>query len=345
LALGLLVMLLLAAGGAWGGLRGLQRWAGRPYGPAAAHKLHIAPGLRTRAIGALLKAEGLVSDDRLLLAWLKLRRVPRPIQAGDYEIRTPVTPQTLAEILSHGRFERALTVPEGWTARQIARRLVAEHWIKDERVWLELVARPLAPPAAALELPQGAEGFCFPETYRFENGTKPEEILRRMLARFRHEWEQAEPARREPRSEKLTQRQVVTLASMLEREARTAEEMPEIASVYLNRLERGMKMQCCATVRYALGEVWDRPLTFADLKVDSPYNTYRNPGLPPGPIANPGRAALRAVLRPAPGDFFFYVYAGDNHHVFSRTYAEHMKAVRAVRRKNPQTGEPAQDAQ
>ena len=121
--------------------------------------------------------------------------------------------------------------------------------------------------------------------------------------------------------------------------------MPHIASVYLNRLARGMKLQCCATVRYALGQVWARPLLYADLKIDSPYNTYLHKGLPPGPIANPGRAALEAVLRPAASDDLFYVYAGNGFHIFSRTWSEHKKAVASVRKKNPKEAVAEQDSE
>lgn len=338
----LLLPLLLAGAGLGIGYWELQRWAHQPFGEPGVHQVRIPPKTPTREITHILKNAGVISDAELFYVWLAIQRQRYPIQAGEHKIKTPVAPCDLAPILRHGAFERMLTIPEGWTASRIAERLVHDHWIKTSEAWLALVARPQPPEAAGVALPHGAEGFLFPETYRLEEGTKPEEILARMLANFRHEWEHLEPGRRDPRSADLTTTQVVVLASMIEREARTPAEMPMVASVYLNRLKQGMKLECCATVRYALGGVWDRPLLFADLKVDSPYNTYAHKGLPPGAIANPGRDALAAVLRPAASDYLFYVYAGNNHHVFSRTYAEHMKAVRAARKRNPKETEAAQ---
>lgn len=346
LILGLL-FLVLTGGGLGAGFWALGQWARRPFGQPGTQKLKIEPRTSSRQISRLLRQKGLVSHELLFMAWLKTQQVTRKtafrLQAGDYQIQTPVSPTALVAAFSHGRFERALTIPEGWTVRQIAHRLAAEGWIKNEQQWFELVRRPVGAEVLGVALPGGAEGFCFPETYRFETGTKPEEILRRMLAMFKHEWAKADPSRRDPRSAGLSMAQVVVLASMIEREARTEEEMPMVASVYLNRIGRGMKMQCCATVRYALGEVWDRPLRYGDLKVNSPYNTYLHPGLPPGAIANPGRKAIEAVLRPAPSDYLFYVYANNGFHIFSRTYAEHLKAIRALRQKDPHATLTEQD--
>lgn len=338
----LLLPLLLAGAGVGIGTWQVSQWGRQPFGVPGVHPIKIPAGTPTREIGHLLKTEGIISDATLFYVWLALQRQRYPIQAGEHKIKTPIAPCDLVLILRHGAFERPLTIPEGWTAARIADRLVRDRWIRNPAEWLDLVAQPQPPEAAGIALPHGAEGFLFPETYRLEAGTRPAEILGHMLTRFRHEWEKLEPARRDPRSADLTTTQVVVLASMIEREARTPAEMPQIASVYLNRLKKKMKLECCATVRYALGGVWDRPLLFADLKVDSPYNTYKHPGLPPGAIANPGRDALAAVLRPAATDFLFYVYAGNNHHVFSRTYTEHMKAVRAVRTKNPKETVTAQ---
>jgi UPF0755 protein len=335
------------------------RWSATPFGaPDATTRLTIAPGTPSRAIAADLAGRGLVSDDRRLLIWLKLTGKLGKLQAGDYRIDTPIAPADLVVVLQSGSFERTLTIPEGWTSRQIANRLVAQGWIANQQIWLDLVARPLPTDAmdGLLDAPiqTGAEGFCFPDTYRLDAGTPPDAILDRMLDEFARQWRIARSetdratrsANRTPSSRDLTVREVVTLASMVEREARALDEMPRIAAVYLNRLDRRMKLQCCATVYRALGggAAWDRPLTYADLKTDSPYNTYLHHGLPPGPIANPGRAAIEAVLRPADTDDLFYVYAGDNRHLFSRTYKEHQSAVRSVRKHNPQAAVVQQDA-
>ena len=215
----------------------LERWARQSYGVPGMHKIKIESKTRTRDIAAILRREGLIDRELPLLAWIRIHgrewrtlsariqgngaRIQSSgtqIQAGEYEIQTPITPQALLLILRRGRFERSLTIPEGWTARQIARRLAGEGWIPDEQPWLDLVARPLGSETLGEALPGGAEGFCYPDTYRFESGTKADEILRRMLAKFKREWAAAEPSRRDARSANLSLRQVVTLASMIERE-------------------------------------------------------------------------------------------------------------------------------
>ena len=217
-------MILVLAGGAAGwGWWALGQWTHRPFGTKSEHAFKIPPRTSAREIARRLAGEGLVGNDMLFLAALRLKNRGRaPLQAGDYQIPTPISPEALMNILSHGRFERALTIPEGWTGVQIARRLVAEKYIKNEREWLDLVARPLPPEALGVALTSGTEGFCFPETYRFDVGVKPEEILRRMVAKFRHEWDAARPDQREERSARLTLQEVVVLASMIEREARTS---------------------------------------------------------------------------------------------------------------------------
>ena len=339
-----LTLALAAAITVWAGRRSLERWAMEPFGSAGVHALTIQPGTSARMITRQLKDAGLVSDDLRLLAWLRLHGQTSRLQAGEYKISAPIAPQSLVGRLGHGAFTRRLTIPEGWTARQIADHLKSEGLIDDPGVWLALMARPLAASVLGEAMPGGSEGFCFPETYDINKGATTEQIHQRMLAEFKSQWLQARPGERDPLSAALTMAQVVTLASMIQREARTDEEMPTIASVYLNRLKKGMKMQCCATVRYALGEVWDRPLKYADLKVDSPFNTYLHTGLPPAPIANPGRAAIEAVLRPAHTDYLFYVYRGEGHHIFSRTHAEHLKAIRLAREGNPQAAITGQNS-
>ena len=331
LGLVLTVALVLAAG-FWS----LEDWSREPHGPAGENKLTIAPGSSARSIARQLETEGLINDDLRLLVWLRLHGQTSRLQAGEYEITTPLSPLDLVERLRHGSFTRRLTIPEGWTARQIADHLTSQGWIDKPDQWLQVVARPMGAKMMGEALPTGSEGFCFPDTYDFEKGVTADQIHERMLSEFRRQWQAARPGERDPLAEKLSMAEVVTLASMVQREARLEEEMPSIASVYLNRLKRGMKMQCCATVRYALGEVWDRPLKYADLKIDSPFNTYVHAGLPPAPIANPGRVAIEAVLRPAQTNYLFYVYRGEGHHIFSRTHRDHLRAIRQARKGNPQ---------
>ncbi len=330
-ALAALALVALAPGALWGARVWLERWATTPWGEGGTVELRIERGTPLRAIAGRLEAEGLVSDQRLLLVWLRLNEAQGGLQAGDYRIPRPISPAALVERLGRGSFARTLTIPEGWTVIQIGERLVREGWLDDAGRWHELVSRPL--PAELLGQPiPNAEGFCFPETYTIEEGVSAEQILGLLLGEFQRRWQALHRDPPDPRAERLSPLELVTLASMVQREARVEDEMPLIAAVYYNRLRRGMRLQCDATVYYALGRSWLEPLRRSDLDTDHPYNTYRRAGLPPGPIANPGAAALAAALRPAEHDYLYYVYHGDGRHSFSRTLAEHNRAVRQARR-------------
>ncbi len=337
LILSLCVLIVLAVLAGVAGWKGLELWGDRQTGEPGTVGLVISRGSSLDSIAARLAAEGVVENGELfmLLAWKHGKH--RSLQAGDYGFELPLSPREVMERLQKGSFEQRLTIPEGWTARQIAAELVKEGWIESPEIWLELVGQPL--PTGILDFPVegGSEGYCFPDTYFLEDGTAAGQIHARMLRQFARVWsglEQA-PGEPDPRSARLLPPEVVTLASMIQREARSIDELPAIASVYLNRLEIRMRLQCCATVHYALGEVWDRPLLNKDLKVESPYNTYQHYGLPPGPIGNPGKEAIAAVLRPEKNDFLYYVYKGDGTHAFTKTYREHMAAARMYRTSDP----------
>ncbi len=322
-----------------GGLSGRAHvlgWSAEQYGNRGRVAIVIEPGTPLHAITARLEAEGVIDSHFKFLAFTTIIGRRGAIQAGDYEIALPISPRNLVAKLQRGSFQRAFTIPEGWTAARVERALIEQGWLEAEGQWLEVVRLPLpdttrspgAAPVLGFALSGGAEGFCFPDTYYFDPGTTARQMRDRMLGEFARVWSEIEPERRDPRSERLSPIEVVTLASMIEREARREGELAQIASVYLNRLTGRMKLQCCATIHYALGEVWNRPLKYADLKIDSAYNTYRHRGLPPGPIGNPGRKALEAVLRPADTPYLFYVYRGDGTHEFTKTYAEHKRATR-----------------
>lgn len=326
-----LIVLLILVGAVAGPYFYLERWSQTPFGNEASVPIIIDRGMSTRAICERLEQAGLIGHDWMLLAWVRLHGHSH-LEAGHYTISSPITPRALVGNLGHGAFDRPLTIPEGWTCAQIARRLKEQKMIGDEQVWMQLVARPIPASVLGVEIPPGAEGFCFPETYFIEQGSRPESILARMIERFRRQWQAVRPDERDPRARDLGIIQVVTLASMIEREARAPDELPVMASVYLNRLRKNMRLQCDATVYYALGKNWDERLSLADLEIDHPYNTYRRAGLPPGPISNPSQAAIEAVLRPAANEFLFYVYAGNKHHIFSRTFAEHQAAIRTAQK-------------
>lgn len=322
--------------GGLGGRAYILAWAAEPHGDRGRVAIVIKPGTPLDAITDRLEAEGIIDSRTRFLAFTTIIGRRGAIQAGEYLIALPISPNKLVGQLQRGSFQKKFTIPEGWTASQIGRALIDQGWIETQSEWLEVVSRPLPDSSGSpgdsaplgFALPGGAEGFCFPDTYYFEPGTTTRQMRDRMLAEFARVWREIEPGRRDPRSERFGPIEVVTLASMIEREARGDDELAQIASVYLNRLTKRMKLQCCATIHYALGEVWTRPLKYADLKIDSPYNTYLHRGLPPGPIGNPGRKALEAVLRPADTPYLFYVYRGDGTHEFTKTYAEHKRASR-----------------
>jgi len=222
-----------------------------------------------------------------------------------------------------------LTVPEGFTLRELAPR-VAEATDVDPDSVIRMATDSTF--VAAMGVPGPTlEGYLFPDTYRFAEGLAPADLLGEMVARYREYWTAERRATLD--SLPLTEREIVTLASIVEEEARLPEERPIIAGVYTNRLRVGMLLQADPTVQYALGEPKPR-LLFADIDrvADDPYNTYTHAGLPPGPIASPGEAALDAALHPADVPFLYFVARPDGSHEFTRTNREHVNAANRIRR-------------
>lgn len=333
----LMSLIALGAVGGAGAHWWLKEWAERPPAPtgdSGGVSLVIPKGASFDAIARQLETAGLIDRAVYFKAFVLLERKQSSIQAGAYKIQPPLSPRELLTRLQKGSFQRKFTEPEGWTARRTDEALAKKGWIQPGQ-WTELVARAPAASPIGEPLPQGTEGFCFPDTYFLEEGETYEALHERMLRRFAKVWGELEPERRDARSAGLSAREIVTLASILQREARREDELPRMASVFLNRMEKKMKLQSCATVHYALGEVWNRALTKKDLALDSPFNTYKMAGLPPGPISNPGRAALEAALRPAQTDDLYFVHRGDGTHEFNKTYREHARAARKYRNADP----------
>ena len=258
---------------------------------------------------------------------------PKP---GVYEIRRGTAWSAILDKLVAGDVVTTdVVVPEGWTAAQIAQRLAAEAPQPLDSIFPLLSDTALL---AATGVPGPTlEGYLYPATYVFPVGTSPREMLRTMTERYRQSWTPELRARAD--SLGMTEREVVTLASIVEAEARVWEERDTIAAVYHNRLERGMRLQADPTVQYALGERRSR-LLYADIDsvADDPYNTYTHTGLPPGPIGSPSEGALRAALYPADTDYLFFVARPDGRHIFTRSYAEHNAARQRVRRELEQAG-------
>jgi UPF0755 protein len=278
-----------------------------------------------------LVARGLVGMRLAFTLRARFSGADHEIRSGRYRVREGIGPAPLLERLTEGRVETAaLTIPEGFTLREIAPRLAEFTGVAPDSVMSVLTAD-----SAHLEwgVPgPGLEGYLFPETYRFADGTALEVVIAEMVGAYQAFW--TPRRRRILRARGWEEHEIVTLASIVEAEATFPDEMPTIASVYRNRVDDAWPLQADPTVLYALGGTRER-LLFAmiDSVADSPYNTYTQPGLPPGPIGSPGEAALAAALEPLETDFYYFVADAQGRHVFSRTLAEHNAAAAAYRRR------------
>ncbi len=312
----------------------------------------IHPGTTGRDVAGILRSEGHLRSLRLFKIFLKFFSPPGGVKAGVYRLKPDDTAWRIFKTLTDGRtLNIEVTIPEGFARWQIARRL-SEAGVCDEDDFL--VVTSSKPFHFVLE------GLLFPDTYRFAGAMHAETVMMAMTSQFFLAWD--EEFRRAEESGRVKSEdtalhafspnqffrirgegfvlndgrhwsghQIVTLASLIEREARKPEERPLISAVFHNRLKRGMRLECDPTVQYALG-YWKNPLWKKDLALDHPYNTYRRFGLPPGPICNPGREAIAAALSPSPVDYLYFVADETGGHRFSSTYEDHRRAVRLRQR-------------
>ncbi len=297
-----------------------------PSGPIA--HVTIPAGASLRSTADSLSAAGVVESAALFSWYARLSGGAKDIKAGNYAIHTDISWPALVRALREGEgIENRLTIPEGWGLSAIvpalAQALGAPEDSVDAAVRDTALRNELDVPASTLE------GYLFPDTYIFGYGTAPRTAVREMTKRFESVWQPAWDDRLTELG--MSRNQIVTLASIVEKEAVLPEERPVIAAVYLNRLKKHMLLQADPTVQYALGLHRDR-LLYRDLLVDSPYNTYKYPGLPPGPIASPGRASLEAALYPARVPYLYFVAMPDGHHEFRSNSRQHAEAVRMARR-------------
>lgn len=293
--------------------------------PAGGAMLSVNEGEPFRATTEKLGSAGIVRHPLLLHWYARWSGTDRLIQTGDYRFLEPVSPVQVLETLRTAAMSlNRVTIPEGLTVKQIAAQLEAAGFGgSDEYVcaaqdtgFLKEVGAP----------PTGLEGYLFPDTYAFPMRTAPRDILRTMVKRAR---EQLDTLNEERSNSSLSEIETLTLASIVEKETGVAPERGLVSSVFHNRMRVGMRLQSDPTAVYG----WkDGPPTAADLKIDSPYNTYVYQGLPPGPICNPGLAAIRAALVPASTPYFFFVARPDGTHEFSTTLDEHNRAVSVLRR-------------
>jgi UPF0755 protein len=259
-----------------------------------------------------------------------MRGTARHLKAGTYRLSPAASWEDLLETLTQGRVVTVpLTIPEGFQLAQMAPRIAAVTRTTPDTVLSVLTA---GGEDSILGVPgPGLEGYLFPDTYFFAPGVSIDTVLRAMVVRYHAFWTPERVARRD--SLGMSEREVVTLASIVQAEARHVNEMPLISAVYHNRLDRHLLLQADPTVLYALGGPREHLLFAAiDSVADNPYNTYTHPGLPPGPIDAPGEAALKAALHPADVDYLFFVARPDGSHVFTRTLAEHNRAKARARK-------------
>jgi UPF0755 protein len=300
----------------------------RAFAPPGTARIFVAePGETSRAILERLEREAVI--DSALLARLYLSRVlgDPPLRAGEYRFVSPVATTEVLRVLRAGEVvTHPVTIVEGLTLHETAEALERAGF-GPRAAFVEAFGDP-APVAALDPAATSLEGYLFPDTYRFPRRTAPAEIAGALVAGFRRAW-QAEVAPQRLPGDERPLRELVILASLVEKEARLPEERPLVAAVYANRLRIGMGLYADPTLIYGkkLEGSWDGNLRRGDLEADSPWNTYRRAGLPPGPICSPGGASLVAAARPATVDYLYFVSRNDGSHVFSKSLVEHNRNV------------------
>lgn len=318
----------LCAGLSWVLLGAAHRALDTPLQLSRAERFEVTSGASAAAVARQLAGRGWLEHPRVWTWYARWTGRADKLKAGYYSLSPGETPRTLLEEMVAGRVMlEQVTIIEGWTYRDLRRALADQPGVRqtlagrsDEAVMTSLGAAGVHP-----------EGQFFPDTYRFAYGTPDLEVLRLAYDRMRSELTQAWGART-PVAGIATPYQALTLASLVEKESARADERPRIAGVYVRRLQLGMRLQADPTVIYGLGASYDGDLRTRDLRADGPYNTYTRTGLPPTPIALPGRASLLAATRPQVTGAIFFVATGepDGSHYFSTTLAEHNAAVRRL---------------
>ena len=322
-ALTLLFCLALVGGGVgvW--------WVGRVVElPPGGIELEVEPGMGARQVAAVVVQAGVPLDADALYVWFRVSGQSRRILAGSYGFETSLTPwQLLARLIGSDVSMRTVTLVEGWNFRQVRQALAGAEGLKptiktlSDADLMAMLGRAGVPP----------EGRFFPDTYSYARGTSDIKVLQRALRAMDQRLEAAW-AQRNPRTALRSPEQALILASIIEKETGRLADQPMISAVFNNRLAIGMRLQTDPTVIYGLGASFDGNLRKADLQEDSPFNTYTHAGLPPTPIAMPGRAALLAAVQPAASKALYFVARGDGSSQFSATLDEHNRAVNTYQR-------------
>jgi UPF0755 protein len=296
-------------------------------GSSATERVTIPAGASMRAAAESLGASKVIRFPALFSVYAKARGLDRDIKAGTYVFAKSASWNSLLSALRGGGEVKTVLIPEGLTLAQVETVLVKRLQLPSDSVAAATRdtahLRQLDVPIATLE------GYLFPDTYFFPPGTSARTAVATMVRRFEQQWKPEWTRRLDTIA--MTRHAVLTLASIVEREARRNEERPMIAAVYVARLKKGMRLEADPTVQYAL-PVYQKRLLYKHLAVESPYNTYRNKGLPPGPIGAPGAASIHAALYPANTSYLYFVAYPDGHHEFRMTLDQHQLASRQARR-------------
>lgn len=304
--------------------------------PAAQGKtvlITVKKGESAKSIGNTLEQQGIIRSSRLFQVLVGVTGVQNSLEAGDYEFDPGLPAVEVVRRIAEGRTaSREVLIPEGRRVEEVADILDRSGVVKKQDFLDALVRSRYSEPFLAQTSTADLEGYVFPATYDFFRDEKPADVVDTFLRAF--QTNVADKLQLE--GQDLTLDQVITLASIVEREAVVPAERPLIASVYLNRMRLGIALQADPTVQYAVAQsadsvqqygYWKKDLTLDDLKVESSYNTYVHPGLPPGPIASPGLDSIQAVIRPQQTNYLFFVARGDGSHAFAETLEEHLKNV------------------
>ncbi|MEG6522509.1 endolytic transglycosylase MltG [Desulfotomaculum sp. 1211_IL3151] len=293
-------------------------------GKAVDTLVRIAPNTTTGQVAILLKQQGLIQNAQTFKLYTRYQKLDNQIRAGYFVLNPTMSVEEILHILIHGKIaSKGFTIPEGYNLAKITDTLASKGFIQEE-IFKDLLKQGQFQYSFMKELPAGErrlEGYLFPETYHIGLDSTEKDIINVMLAGMERQIKDLQ-LEEKAQNMNLSLHQAVTIASMIEREAKVDQDRVLISSVIHNRLRIGMRLQIDATVEYALGGHREK-IYYKDLEVDSPYNTYKIPGLPPGPIASPGKEALLASVTPAQTDYLYYLAKPDGSHVFSKTLAEH----------------------
>ena len=290
--------------------------------------VEIPQGATPKQIAEILKSNGVIKSTLVFRTWVKMSDSDKLLRSGTFDLNKEISSiKAIWHLVNDsGTPVYKVTILEGWRLEEIADELLKQGILEEKETFLNEARRIKA------------EGFLFPSTYKLPKNMQPLDVLKVMYQEYE---KNVLPVINAPENKtSLSEQEIITLASIVEREAVYNDERPKIAAVYLNRLKIGKRLEADPTVQYALGynekeqRHWKKGLTYSDLKFDSPYNTYRYAGLPPAPIASPGLNSVKAVLNPTP-DFEALYFVADNtgRHVFSTTYHQHLETIKAIRGK------------